>query len=532
VTNPYDAIIVGGGHNGLVAAAYLARAGRKVLVLERRAMVGGAAVTEEFPEAPGFKFSSLADGPGGLLPRIVRDLRLREHGFEIVCAPRAPALFAPQPDGRGLSLWPDPARAASEIARFSQRDAERFPEFLRLVGKLAGLVAALMTTIPPRLPDPSRSDWLELLRLAGPARSLGRRDLHSLLRVLPMPVADLLDEWFESESLRGALAARGVTGIHWGPRAAGTAYVLLYAAAISANRLLADGAVKGGMGGLTQALAQAAQALGAEIRASAAVERIRVKDGRTTGVVLADGAELTAATVVSNADPRTTFFQLVDPQHLDPEFLWHAGNIKYRGCGARVHLALSDLPRFTALNGADPAAHLAGAIMIAPGIDYLERAYDAAKYGGYARQPMIEARLPSLLDPSLAPPGGHTLSVYAQYAPYRLKNGNWEAERERLGDAVVDTLTDYAPNLKSVILARKVLTPLDLETGYGLPEGNANHGEMTLDQFLHMRPVPGWAQYRAPIAGLYLCGAGTHPGGGVTGANGYNAARVILQNKV
>jgi phytoene dehydrogenase-like protein len=285
------------------------------------------------------------------------------------------------------------------------------------------------------------------------------------------------------------------------------------------------------MGGLTQAIAAAARHSGVEIRTSATVERILVKCGRAAGVVLAGGEDVRASTVISNADPRTTFLKLLDPQQLNPEFLRHAGNIKYRGCGARVHLALAELPRFAALNDAGPAAPFAGPIVIAPGVDYLEMAHDDAKYGTFSRRPMLEARLPSLLDPSLAPPGKHTLSVYVQYAPYHLRHGDWEAARQPLGDAVVDTLCDYAPNLRGAILARKVLTPLDFETCYGLPEGNGNHGEMTLDQFLHMRPVPGWAQYQTPIAGLYLCGAGTHPGGGVTGANGHNAARVILKGR-
>ena len=531
MTQTYDAIIIGGGHNGLVTAAYLAQAGRKVLVLERRPVVGGAAVTEEYAGAPGFKFSACAGGAGNLLPQVVRDLGLHAHGLEIVRPADAPAVFAPQPDGRALTLWPDTARSAREIEAFSKNDAARYPEFVEMLDKVSALVRGLMTAVPPALPEIGRGDWMELLRLFGPARRLGKKHLHNTLRLLPMPVADLLDEWFEADALRGIVAARGVTGINWGPRAAGTAYTLLYAWAAGGGGLGGGGTVRGGMGALTQAIAAAAQGFGAEIRTGAEVAHILVPNGHAAGVALASGEEISAGAVISNADPRTTFFRLLDPGRLDPDFVWGARNIKYRGCGARVHLALDELPQFTALGGADAdPAGLRGQILIAPGVDYLERAYDEGKYGGFSHSPMLDVSIPSLNDPGLAPPGKHTLSVYMQYAPYQLRGTDWEAQREALGDVVVDTLAQYAPNLKSAIRFRKVLTPLDLESIYGLPEGNPNHGEMTLDQFLHMRPVGGWAQYRTPVPGLYLCGAGTHPGGGVTGANGYNAARVVMRN--
>ncbi|MBE7474869.1 MAG: amine oxidase [Anaerolineae bacterium] len=530
----YDALIIGGGHNGLVMAAYLAKAGRKVLVLERRAIVGGAAVTEEL--IPGFKFSSCADGLGGLSPAIVRDLNLQRHGLEYLSAD--PAIFAPQPDGRALTIWRDVNRATQEIENFSKKDAARYPDFINLIGKVSSLVGALMTVTPPHMPRPAAADIPELLKLLGPARQLSKKDIHDTLRILPMSVADLLDEWFESDAVRGLIAARGISGITWGPRAAGTAYTLLYSCAGDGQPFGSGGIVKGGMGGLTQAIAGAARHYGAEIRTGVEVAEIIVERGQTNGVRLANGQVITAAAIISNADPRTTFMKLVDPAYLDPFFVKQVQNIKYRGSGARVHLALKELPQFTALtppfaspvNGEGWGGYLRGYTRIAPSLNYLEKAFDAAKYGQFARQPYLDVTIPSLLDPSLAPAGQHVMSIYMQYAPYNLREGAWDDCRETLGQVVIDTLTEYAPNLKKSILHSQVLTPLDLEQIYGLPEGNPHHGEMTLDQFLYMRPVPGYAQYRAPIEGLYLCGAGTHPGGGVTGLPGYNAAREILKD--
>lgn len=528
-TYKYDAIIIGGGHNGLVTAAYLARSGRKVLVLERRPLVGGAAVTEAFSEAPDFKFSSCADGVGQLSPALIRELGLHRHGLKIL--PADPLIFAPQPDGTQLTIWRDPERTRQEIERFAAKDAARYPDFVRLVGKVSGMVGALMSLTPPQLPKPSPADIRDLFKLMGPARKLTKKELHDMLRILPMSVADFIDEWFQAEPVRGLLAARGVAGVTWGPRAAGTAYNLLYASAgASGHPFGTGGVIKGGMGALTQAIAAAARQYGAEIMTGAEVARVLVETGQAHGVVLANGEKISAAAVISNADPRTTFFKLVDPLHLDPFFLRQVQHIKFRGSGARVHLALDRLPTFAALNGHQPDLYLRGHIQIAPGVDYVERAFDAAKYGDYSRQPCLDVMIPSLLDPDLAPPGNHVMSVYVQYAPYHLRHSHWDDEREALGEVVINTLAHYAPDLKKAILHTKVLTPFDLETIYGLPEGNPNHGEMTLDQFLYMRPVPGWAQYRTPIRGLYLCGAGTHPGGGVTGLPGKNAAREILKD--
>jgi phytoene dehydrogenase-like protein len=525
----YDAIIIGGGHNGLVTAAYLAKAGQKVLVLERRDVVGGAAVTEGFAAAPTFKFSTVADGTGYLSPQIIADLKLSQHGLEIL--PADPLIFAPQPDGSYLTIWRDLDRTAEEISRFSQKDAVRYPAFVKQVAGISTVVSSLMNLTPPHLPKPAPADLQELLKLLGPARKLSKKDIYDILRILPMSVADFLNEWFEAEPLRGIIAAQGVSGITWGPRAAGTAYMLLYASAGSGGELFGgSGAIKGGMGGLTQAIAGAAQAFGAEIRTGLEVAGIMLQESQARGVALANGEKLSAAAVISNADPRTTFLKLLGPHYLDPFFVRQVRNIKFRGSGARLHLALSGLPHFTALNGANSTEYLRGYIRIAPGLDYLEQAFDAAKYGDYARRPYLNVTIPSLADPTLAPAGHHVMSIYAQYAPYRLKTGSWTEKGEALAETIIETLAHYAPDLKRSILHRHLLTPLDLETCYGLPEGNPNHGEMTLDQFLYMRPVPGWAQYRTPIPGLYLCGAGTHPGGGVTGLPGKNAAREILRD--
>lgn len=513
----YDCIIIGAGHNGLVTAAYLAKAGKKVLVLERRASVGGAAVTESFADAPAFKFSALAEN-ARLLPQIARDLNVNvEYIHSDV------EIFAPQPNGDALTLWRDMKRSAQDIARFSKKDAECYPPFVAQVNGLSSVLSALMTVIPPNLPNPSRADLFELAKLANPTRKLGTKNLHDLMRVLPMSMSDWLDEWFESDALRGILAARAVTGITWGPRAAGTAYTFLYSYAGGPAAQ-----VQGGIGALTQRLADAAKTFGAEIRAYADVTNIITKDDAAVGVALKTGEEIFAPAILSNADPRTTFLKLLDPQILDAYFLAEVQTIKYRGSCARAHFALDALPEFSALRAGDVNL-LRGHIQIAPSLDYVERAYDDAKYGDISRAPYLDVTIPTLNDSSLAPQGKHVLSVYMQYAPYHLKKGTYAEQRERLGNVVLDTLAPYAPNLKSIIRAKQIITPLDLEETYGLAEGNPNHGEMTLDQFLHNRPVAGYAQYRAPVRGLYLCGAGTHPGGGVTGANGCNAARVVLK---
>jgi phytoene dehydrogenase-like protein len=522
----YDVIIIGAGHNGLVTAGYLAKAGRKVLVVERRDQVGGAAVTEEV--FPGFRFSTCADGSGYLCEEVRRDLK---PDVEVMAAD--PVVFAPQPDGSQLTIWRDHAKTASEIARFSSKDAERYPEFVDLMGKLAKVIGALARVEPPALPDVTLRDVFDMRALAGPLYALGRKHGSDLLRVLPMPVADLLDEWFESDVVKGAISANGVRDLTWGPKEAGTAYALLYNWALSGTELFRSaGVIKGGIGALSEALAASARSFGAEIRTGAPVEGIVIEAGKAVGVKLAGDTTLRAPVIVSNADPRTTFQGLLEPHTLNAKVTRHVRNIKYRGSSARVLLALSELPQFTSVDSsdADAATLLQGPIQISPTLEYVQRAYDHVKYGEYSHHPYLDLMIPTLLDPGLAPAGQHVMSITAKFPPYHLRDSNWEAEREAYGDVVIDTLSEYAPAIRDNILHRRVLTPLDLETTYGLPEGNPSHGEMTLDQFFHMRPIPGHARYRTPIPGLYLCGAGCHPGGGVTGIPGHNAAHAILSD--
>jgi phytoene dehydrogenase-like protein len=522
---PYDAIVIGAGHNGLVTATYLAKAGLRVVLLERRELVGGAAVTEEV--FPGFKFDTGAHCISRLHPKVVSDLQLADHGLELL--PLDPAVFSPTLDGGHLLLWRTPEVTVDSIGQLSDKDAKRWNGFAALVTKASGLLESLYSAPPDILSKKTKDVW-ELLKLAGRLRRLGKRDMTEVLRVLPMTTVELLDEWFESDLLKGTLGAVGITGLFQGPMAAGTALLFLHHHVGAKQGVLrATLRVRGGMGGLSRALESTARSAGVEIRTSAWVERIVAEAGVATGVVLVDGEEIAGRRIVSNADPSRTFCGLLDPFNLDPDFMRRVRNIKFKGARARVNLALGQLPDFSCLPGDGP--HLRGLISVSPSLEYLERAFDDAKYGEPSREPYLEAVIPSLTDPSLAPAGKHVMSIVVQYAPYHLKDGVWdEARREALGDRVVKTLAAYAPNLESAILHRQVLTPLDLEAVLGLTEGNIYHGEMTLDQLFFMRPVPGWARYRSPVEGLYLCGAGTHPGGGVTGVPGYNAAREILRD--
>jgi len=524
----YDILIVGAGHNGLVAAAYLAKAGQRVLVLEKQPGVGGAAVSEEL--SPGYHFSTCADGTGYLAPEIQKDLGLAERGLSIL--PADPVIFAPLPDGNHLTFWRDTARTAGEIERLSKRDAERYPAFVELMGRLAAVVGGMGRMTPPDLPDVGLGDLRAMLPLAGPLRGLGRKHISDLLRILPVPVSDLLDEYFESDALKGAIAASAVRDITWGPQEAGTAYTFLYNWALAGTGIFRSaGVVQGGMGALTEALADAARARGAEIRSDAAVERILVEAGRAAGVSLAGGERIEAPRVVSNASPRSTFLELLDPTLQSARTVQHVRNIKYRGSAARIHLALRDLPEFSGLAADEAASRLCGNIQIAPSLTYLQRAYDCVKYGEFSQRPYLDLSIPTLLDPGLAPDGHHILSITAKYAPYSLREGDWETQREPFTKTVLDTLAEYAPKIRDLVVHQHVFTPIDLEKRFSLPEANPHHGEMTLDQFLYMRPIPGHAQYRAPLPGLYLCGAGTHPGGNVTGLPGRNAAREILADK-
>jgi phytoene dehydrogenase-like protein len=522
----YDIIIIGGGHNGLVTAGYLAKAGLKTLVLERREVVGGGAVTEEIH--PGFRCSTLAHAAGPLFPDVVKDLNLAHHGLETI-SPDIRVL-ALNLNGRSLAVYNDDTRTAADLEKISPRDAKSYKEFAASFRRIGHVLSPLLRMTPPSIDKPAPGELLNLGKLGLSFRGLGKKDAFRLLRWGPMAVADLVAEWFENELLRATVAARGILGAFAGPWSAGTSAGLLWQAAMDGHAVGPASFVKGGMGALTAALAKAATDAGAEVRTKAEVARVRVIDDKASKVVLKSGEEIAARGVVSNADPRTTFMRLVDPLDLDPEFLMKIRNYRAVGNAAKVNLALSGLPSFPALNGDDVKTRLSGRIHIGPDIDYLERAFDAAKYGNCSPSPYMDITIPSLTDSSLAPAGGHVMSIHVQFTPYNLKTGDWNSRREEFGDTVVKCLSEYAPKLEEVIVGRQVVTPLDLEQTYGLSGGHIMHGEQTLDQFFAFRPLIGWAQYRTPISGLYLCGAGTHPGGGITGGPGANAAREIIKD--
>ncbi|MEE8583560.1 MAG: NAD(P)/FAD-dependent oxidoreductase [Acidobacteriota bacterium] len=523
----YDAILIGAGHNGLVTAALLSKAGLSVLVLERRKVLGGAAATEEL--FPGFRVNSGADDAGLLRPEVIRKLELERNGLELI---ESPVLaFAPHLDGPSLSLWRDPSKSISEIARLSAHDARRFPDYCRLVQRLSAVLDGMMTLTPPRLSNTSLSEIYPWMRLALKLKGLGKREMMEFMRVLPLPVYDFLQEWFESPLLQGLLGSAGVSGIRFGPRASGTSFLLLYnslnggAPGGRASRF-----VRGGVGRLSEILARIASKNGARIRTESNVARILIDDeGRAAGVALRSGEEFRARSIVSSADPKHTLLKLLGPAQLDPRAMRRVRNIRLQGTTAKLLLALDHLPRFT--NSPQGRDHLMGHIVIAPSLNHLERASDDAKYGRISQQLILDAVIPTLSDPSLAAEGKHILSVAAQHAPYRLKDGSWADQGPVLADRIIGTLAQYAPGLPECILHQRLLTPEDWELQYGLSEGSIHQGEMGLDQMLFMRPMAGCGQYRSPVDGLYLCGAGTHPGGGVTGAPGFNAAREVLKDR-
>jgi phytoene dehydrogenase-like protein len=518
-----DVVIIGGGHNGLVTAFYLAKAGFKPLVLERSTQVGGAAVTDEFH--PGFRCSTLAHTAGPIRPDIVRDMQLEKHGLRMITPEVCVTTLSP--DGRALSLYQDTGKTAHEISAFSQKDAAKYPEFQQSLGKISKVIADALATTAPDIDDPSRSDLWGMLKTGRAIRKLGKKDMFRLLRWGPMAVADLASEYFETELLRAVVAARGVFGTFLGPWSAGSALVLLVRAAGDPHPAGSAIFAAGGTGAVTQAMASAAKSAGAEIRSGAEVIEIRVQNGMATGVLLSTGEEIPAKAVISNADPKRTLLKLTDPVHLSPDFVQRIQHYRGNGTVAKVNLALSGVPQFTALqNGASAA--LKGRIHIGHEIDYLERAFDESKYGQFSKQPYLEVTIPSLTDPTLAPEGKHVMSIYMQYAPYKLK-GDWEQQRKALGQTVVKTLAQHAPNLPELILTHQIITPLDLEEKYGLTGGQIFHGDLALDQFFTMRPLLDWARYKTPIENLYLCGSGTHPGAGLTGGSGANAAREILK---
>lgn len=519
-----DVVIIGGGHNGLVTAFYLAKAGLKPLVLERRSQTGGAAVTEEFH--PGFRCSTLAHSAGPLLPEIVRDMQLERHGLKLI-HPEI-AVTALSPDGRALVFYNDVKQTAEEIRKFSSKDAEKYPELQAALAKIGGVIGQAMKLTPPDIGDPSRSDLWGMLTTGRALRKLGKKDMYRVLRWGPMAVADLVAEFFETELLRATVAARGIFGTALGPWSAGSSLVLLIRAAGDPHPAGSATFALGGIGAITQAMAAAAKEAGAEIQTDTEVREIRIKDGAASGVVLRNGDEIPAKFVVSNADPQRTLLKLVDPIHLTPDFVLKLQHFRMAGTVAKMNLALSGLPNFTALNGNADALH--GRMHIGPEIDYLERAFDESKYGNFSQQPYLEVAIPSLTDASLAPAGKHVMSVYMQYAPYKLKSGDWDSQRNALGNTVVKTLAEYAPNLPGLIEDGQIITPKDLEDTYGLTGGHIFHGELALDQFFTMRPLLDWARYRTPIKNLFLCGSGTHPGAGLTGGSGWNAAREIVKD--
>ena len=519
-----DVVIIGGGHNGLITAFYLAKAGFKPLVLERRGITGGGAVTEEFH--PGFRCSTLAHAAGPLRGEVVRDMQLEKHGLRLITPDVG--VTALSPDGRAIVLYNNSQKAAEEIKRFSQKDAAKYLEFENSLGKIGKVIGEALALTPPDIDDPSRTDLWAMLRTGRSIRKLGKKDMYRLLRWGPMAVADLVAEYFETELLRATVAARGIFGTFLGPWSAGSSLVLLLRAAGDAHPAGSSWFAAGGTGAITQAMTAAAKEAGAEIRTGAEVIQVRVKDGVAAGVVLSSGEEISTRAVISNADPKRTLLKLVDPAQLSPDFLMKLQHYRMPGTVAKVNLALSGLPKFAALNGNEEA--LKGRIHIGPEIDYLERAFDESKYGNFSKQPYLEAAIPTLTDPSLAPSGQHVMSIYMQYAPFKLKNSDWGLTRSALGDTVVKTLAQYAPNLPELVLDGQIITPKDLEETYGLTGGHIFHGELALDQFFTMRPLLDWARYRTPIKNLYLCGSGTHPSAGLTGGSGANAAKEILRN--
>ena len=523
----YDAVIVGGGHNGLVTAAYLARAGRKALVLERREMVGGCAVTEEI--WPGYRVSTAAYLTSLMQERIVRELELERFGYRVDA--KDPAFFSAFPDGRHFFMWQDRAKTLEEIAKFSRRDAEVYPAYEDLLERISQVVEGLLLTTPPNFPPRGVFDFVDYLKLAGRMRGLSPKDVVALVKIFTQSAAEFLDEWFESEQVKVTLATDGVIGANGGPRSPGTAYILLHhcMGGVAGHRGL-WGFVRGGMGAVSESIAASARAKGVAIRTNAPVAKVAVRGGRAQGVVLESGEEIEAGVVASNLDPKVTFLRLLEERDLEPDFLQAIRHFRIEGTSCKINLGLNGLPEFTAYPGA-PGPHHRATMHICPNIDYVERAWDDAKYGQPSERPLLELTIPTMYDPSLAPAGKHVMGIFLQYAPYTLRSGTWDELREPFGDRVIALIEEYVPNIRRIVEHRQVLSPLDLERRFGITGGNIFHGEMSLDQMFVMRPAAGWARYRTPVEGLYLCGSGAHPGGGVMGAPGFNCAREILKGR-
>ena len=522
MNSTYDALVIGGGHNGLVNAAYLARAGKRVLVCERRHVLGGAAVTEEV--FPGFKFSVASYVVSLLRPEIIRELDLPRHGMEIL---PLDGTFTPMPNGDYLWRVNDHAKTRLEIARHSKIDAEAYDEYGKAMVEMGRFVKPILSMTAPDPTSLAVKGLRDLLSIARRFQKLPIEDKYNQLQLMMMSASDFLDQWFETDVLKATMSASGIIGTFLGVRSPGTAYVLLhhYMGEID-GAFRSWGLVRGGTGAISDAIANAAREAGAEIRTEVPIAKIIVENGQAKGVSFENGDEVRAHVVASSVDPRLTFMKMVGSEHLPSDFVEDVRRYKFRGSSGKVNLALDGLPNFKSLPGDGP--HLRGAISISPSVEYMERAYDDAKYGRYSRRPYIDIVIPSLTDPSVAPPGKHVMSCFVQYAPYHLKEGTWDEKRDEFGDTVINTLSDHAPNLRNIILHRQVLTPLDIERKFGLSEGNIFQGELSLEQLFFLRPVPGWAQYRTPIRNLYMCGSATHPGGGIMGASGRNAAQKIL----
>src|SRR6266702_3615655 len=521
----YDVIVIGGGHNGLTNAAYLAKAGKKVVVLERRHVLGGAAVTEEI--IPGFLFSECSYVVSLLRPEIIRDLDLPRHGLEIL---PLDGTFSPMLNGDYLWRMNDHGRTIREIRRHSRVDAEAYEEFSKMMTPMCRFVKPILSMVPPDPTTLRPKDLKQLHFLMQRFRDLSSDERYTLIQLMTMSAADFLDQWFETDVLKATMSASGIIGTFLGVRSPGTAYVLLhhYMGEID-GAFRAWGFARGGTGGISNAIAEAAVEAGAEIRKEASVAKIIVKNGRAVGVALANGDEIYGRVISSSVDPRHTFIEFIDNGNLPSEFLDEVRRYKFRGSSGKVNLALDTLPDFKCMPGIGP--HLRGAISVSPAVDYMEKAYDDAKYGMFSTRPYIDMVIPSLTDPSVAPPGKHVMSCFVQYAPYKLKPGlNWDQLRDDFGNTVIDTVSEYAPNLKNIILHKQVLTPLDLERDFGLTEGNIFQGELSLEQLFFLRPVSGWARFRTPIKNLYMCGSATHPGGGIMGAPGRLAALEVLKD--
>ncbi len=523
----YDAIVVGGGHNGLTAAAYLARAGMRALLLERREMVGGCCVTEEI--APGCRASTTSYIASMLRPEVIRDLGLREHGLRMV--PCDPALLVPFPDGAVAPWWSERERTVAELKKFSPRDAQTFVRVDDQLKTLARYLQPFFLEPPPVLRAPGLEGWLDLLRVGKRFRGISSDEIAQLVAFLTGSLGDFLDRNYESDKVKTLFLANNVYGKHGGPYQPGTALGLLFHLLSGGEHELQGfyGHVMGGMGSITQALAAAGRKLGVEIRTAAPVAQILVRDGRASGVALENGTEIHSRFVLSNADPKRTFLQLVEASALPAEFRAAVAGIKMNGPCAKVNLVLSEEPKVTGMP-AEFSLSQRALFTLVPSLEFAERCYDVAKYGDIPEELWVDCVVASNADPSLAPPGRHVMTCFVQYVPYNLRQGTWDEKRELLGQRVLRKIGEYAPNVPGAVVAQQILTPLDLERTYGITEGNIFHGDLSLEQLFFMRPVAGWAQYRTPVPGLYLCGAGAHPGGGVTGAPGHNAAQQVLRD--